>query len=77
LLHFKLSLVIARSSEFNASKIKITRSNLHDGGSIKQRFLQCYLKGMTCLLGSLIVYCNPVNYIIEIWLHHINMEKYH
>jgi hypothetical protein len=27
LLHFKLSLVIARSSEFNASKIRITRSN--------------------------------------------------
>jgi hypothetical protein len=68
LLHFKLSLVIARSSEFNASKIRITRSNLHDGGSIEQRFLQCCLKGMTCLLRSLIVYCNLVNSIIEIWL---------
>ncbi len=76
--HFELSLVIARSSEFNANKIRITRSNLHDGGSIEPRFLQCCLKGMMiCLLGSLIVYCNPVNYIIEIWLHHIDMEKYH
>jgi hypothetical protein len=38
-------------------------------------FLQCCLKGMTCLLGSLIVYFNSINSNIEIWLHHINMEK--
>jgi hypothetical protein len=41
----KLSFVIARSSEFNASKIRITRSNLHDGGSIGTKIFAMLFKG--------------------------------